>query len=53
MRSKHETQGGDDNQLATAMDPLSHPKIWNVKINKNKNNVCFFGFKISRGIKTF
>jgi hypothetical protein len=32
---------------------LSHPKFWNVKINKNKNNVCLSGFKISQGIKTF
>jgi hypothetical protein len=32
---------------------LSHPKIWNVKINKNRNHVCLSGFKISQGIKTF
>jgi hypothetical protein len=27
------------------------PKIWNVKINKNKNHVCLSGFKISQRIK--
>jgi hypothetical protein len=32
---------------------LSHPKIWNVKINKNMNHVCLSGFKISQGINFF
>jgi hypothetical protein len=32
---------------------VSHPKIWNVKINKNKNNVCLNWLKFHKELKLF
>jgi hypothetical protein len=32
---------------------LSHPKIWNVKINKNRNHVCLNWLKFHKELKLF
>jgi hypothetical protein len=32
---------------------LSHPKIWNVKINKNRNHVACLNLKFHKEIKLF